>query len=75
MCLAIPGKIVSFGSDNAAEVDFGGVVRSVQMDLLPDAKKGDYVIVHAGFAIQKMSRDDAQETLRLLKDAFDDTAL
>lgn len=70
MCLAIPGKIISIGADKRAEVDFGGVVRAAQLDLLPAAKKGDYVIVHAGFAIQKLSPKDARETLKALNEAF-----
>jgi hydrogenase expression/formation protein HypC len=70
MCLAIPGKIIKISKDKVAEVDFGGVIRSVQMELLPDAKKGEFVIVHAGFAIQKLQEKDALETLQVLKDAF-----
>ena len=72
MCLAVPGKIISIGSDHRAEVDFGGVIRPVQLDLLPSSKKGDYIIVHAGFAIQKLSKEDAEETLRLLAEAYPD---
>jgi hydrogenase expression/formation protein HypC len=74
MCLAIPGKIIKKGRDRTAEVDFGGVIRSVQMDLLPGAKEGEYVIVHAGFAIQKMSETDAKLTLGMLKEAFGDAS-
>jgi len=70
MCLAVPGKIISIGKDFRAEVDFGGVVRAVQLDLLPTAALGEYVIVHAGFAIQKLSKEDAEETLRLLAEAY-----
>jgi hydrogenase expression/formation protein HypC len=69
MCLGIPGKIIKFGKDHSAEVDFGGVKRAVRLDLLKGAKKGDYIIVHAGFAIQKISRKDALDTLKLLKEA------
>ncbi|OGS19667.1 MAG: hypothetical protein A2219_05015 [Elusimicrobia bacterium RIFOXYA2_FULL_50_26] len=70
MCLAIPGKIISIGKNHTAEVDFGGVTRAAQLDLLPGAKKGDYVIVHAGFAIQKLTEKDALETLGFLAEAF-----
>ena len=70
MCLAIPGKIVKLGKERRAEVDFGGVTRAVQLDLLPDAKTGDYVIVHAGFAIQKLAREDAKETIQLFNESF-----
>ncbi|MCB4790887.1 MAG: HypC/HybG/HupF family hydrogenase formation chaperone [Elusimicrobia bacterium] len=70
MCLAIPGKIIKINKDKSAIVDFGGVKRSVQLTLLPVAKLGDYVIVHAGFAIQKLKQKDAETTLSILQKAF-----
>jgi hydrogenase expression/formation protein HypC len=70
MCLAIPGKIVKIEEKTNAEVDFGGVKRPVRLDLMPDAKVGEYVIVHAGFAIQKMTKKDAIETLKLINEAY-----
>lgn len=70
MCLGIPGKIIKIGKEHCADVDFGGVVRQVQLDLMPGVKKGDFVIVHAGFAIQKLSEKDARETLDLINEAF-----
>ncbi|MBC7107928.1 MAG: HypC/HybG/HupF family hydrogenase formation chaperone [Methanomassiliicoccales archaeon] len=63
MCLAIPGKIV-FVEGNLADVDFGGVLRKVNVSLV-DAKIGDWVMVHAGFAIQTIDEEEAKETLRL----------
>jgi hydrogenase expression/formation protein HypC len=64
MCLAIPAKIISIQGDNA-QVDFGeGVLREVNIALV-DAKVGEYVLVHAGYAIQVLSEKEAQETLRL----------
>lgn len=69
MCLAIPGKIVSI-KNNIAEVDFGGVKRSVGMDLLPCAKINDYIIVHAGFAIQILDTRDARKRIRLFKKIY-----
>jgi hydrogenase expression/formation protein HypC len=64
MCLAIPAKVVSITSDSA-QVDFGeGVLREVNITLV-EAKVSDYVLVHAGYAIQVLSEEDAQETLRL----------
>jgi hydrogenase expression/formation protein HypC len=69
MCLGIPGKIVKFGEKKSAEVDFGGVKRTVQLDLLRNVKAGEYVIVHAGFAIQKLNKKDALETLSILREA------
>ena len=64
MCLAIPAKILKV-KNGVAEVDFGrGVSREVNV-MLVDAKVGDYVLVHAGYAIQVLSEEEAQETLRL----------
>ena len=69
MCLAVPGKIVSVKGGNA-EVDFSGVKRSVSLDLVPEAAKGDYVLVHAGFAIQVLLQKEAEETLRLFREIY-----
>ncbi len=69
MCLGIPGKVVSLDKEtNVAEVDFGGVKRSVSMHLCPEAEVGDYVLVHVGFAIQKLDEEDALITLELFKE-------
>ena len=67
MCLAIPSKVVKI-ENNVAVIDVDGVRREASMLLLEDAKVGDYVIVHAGFAIQKLDEEGALETLRLLKE-------
>ena len=64
MCLAIPGKIVSI-NDFIAEVDISGTVRKTSLQLLPEAKLGDYVLIHAGFAIQLMDEEEAAEMLKL----------
>jgi hydrogenase expression/formation protein HypC len=69
MCLAVPGKIISLKGGNA-EVDFAGVKRAVSLDLVPEAKKNDYVLVHAGFAIQVLQQEEAQETLKLFKEIY-----
>jgi hydrogenase expression/formation protein HypC len=64
MCLAIPAKVVTV-KDDKARVDFGeGVLREVSLTLV-NARVGDYVLVHAGYAIQVMDEKDALETLRL----------
>ncbi len=63
MCLAVPGKVISI-SGKMAEVDFGGVVREVNVSLV-DTHPGEWVVVHAGFAIQVMDEQEATETLRL----------
>ncbi|HHS50184.1 MAG TPA: HypC/HybG/HupF family hydrogenase formation chaperone [candidate division Zixibacteria bacterium] len=67
MCLAYPGKIVSIEGDSG-EIDFGGFTKKVNLMLLPDAKVGDFVLVHAGFAIGTTTEGDAIETLSALKD-------
>lgn len=66
MCLAIPARIVSIGEFGMADVDILGVTRKISLDLVPDAVANDHVLVHAGFAIQVVSEDEAQETLDLL---------
>ncbi|MEF2845690.1 MAG: HypC/HybG/HupF family hydrogenase formation chaperone [Eggerthellaceae bacterium] len=67
MCLAIPAQVKSIGNDQLASVDILGVTRQVALDLTPSANVGDYVLIHAGFAIEVVSEDDAQETLNLIK--------
>lgn len=71
MCLGIPGKITSIYEDHGtkmAQVDFGGVSREVCIEVIPDAKPGDWTIVHAGFALNLLSEDEAQETLDILQE-------
>jgi len=68
MCLAIPSKITQI-SDNIGTIDVDGVKRKTSLLLLEDAKVGDYVIVHAGFAIHKIDEQAAMESLKLLKEA------
>jgi hydrogenase expression/formation protein HypC len=70
MCLAIPSKITRI-ENNMATIDVDGVQREASLLLLEDAKIGDYVIVHAGFAIQKIDEQAAMETLALLREAAD----
>lgn len=66
MCLAIPGKIKSINKKtHHAKVSFDGIEKDVNVEIV-DVKKGDYVIVHAGFAIQKLDQGEARETLNLL---------
>ncbi len=68
MCLAIPMKIASLDANNMATVDVLGVSRSVSVDLTPQAHVGDYVLVHAGFAIEVVDEQYAQETLDLIRE-------
>jgi len=70
MCLAIPLKLVSVdGTDAVGEV--GGIQREVSIMMTPDVKVGDYVIVHAGFAIQELDQKEAEENLELLRQIGD----
>lgn len=70
MCLAIPSKITHIENEMAT-IDVDGVQRQASLLLLADAQVGDYVIVHAGFAIQKIDEVAAQDTLKLLREAAD----
>lgn len=72
MCLAVPMKIVEM-KDMDATVELGGVRRPISLSLLSEnsLQIGDYVIVHAGFAIQKLDDDDARERLILLKEMLE----
>ena len=67
MCLAVPAKIKSINSDSAT-VEISGVSYEANLMLTPEAKVGDYVILHAGFAIQILDQQDAEETLQLFED-------
>ena len=66
MCLAVPGRVVSIGEQDGqtmADVDFGGVRKEVCLAYIPDVQVDEYVIVHVGFAIQRLDEQSAQETL------------
>lgn len=67
MCLAIPAKVITVEEHNMASVDIMGVTRKVSIDLAPEAVVGDFVLVHAGFALQVIDEETAKETLELLK--------
>lgn len=67
MCLAIPAKVAALEEGNLATVDILGVTREISVDLTPQAQVGDYVLVHAGFAIEVVDPDYAQETIDLIK--------
>ncbi len=70
MCLAIPSTIVKI-EDEMATIDVDGVRRKASLLLIEDAKVGDYVIVHAGFAIRKVDEEAARESLKYLREATD----
>lgn len=71
MCLAIPALITEKKSDNLAKAEILGVTREVALDLTPQANVGDYVLVHAGFAIEVVDADYAKETIELVKQLED----
>ncbi len=72
MCLAIPGKIIEIGEQldelfRIAKVSFDGIVKEVNLAMLPEAKVGDYVLVHVGSAISIIDEAEAQRTMDILK--------
>jgi len=80
MCLAVPGKILDIENSNPlsanGRVDFGGVVKRVNLAFVPEARLGNYVLVHAGFAISVIDEEQAEEIFRFLDviDSKEDTA-
>ena len=70
MCLSIPAKILSI-EGKTARASVGGTIINVGLHMIDDIKEGDYVLVHTGFALQKISDDEAQETLKLIKEMED----
>jgi hydrogenase expression/formation protein HypC len=66
MCLAVPARVTEMKDGLLGLVELGGVVREVSFMLLPDVAVGDYVLLHAGYALQKVDTAEAEETLRLL---------
>ncbi len=65
MCLAIPARIDELTANGNAVVDFGGMRKEISLALVEDVAVGDYVIVHTGYALQKLDRNEAENTLRL----------
>jgi hydrogenase expression/formation protein HypC len=70
MCLAIPAKILSISGDTAV-IELGGTQREASLMLLENPSVGDWVIIHAGFAIEKLSEEDAEETFALFREIMD----
>lgn len=71
MCLAVPGKILEIYEANGLQmgkIDFGGVIREACLAYVPDAKIGDYTIIHVGFALNLIDEKEAMETLALLEE-------
>ena len=73
MCLAIPGKIIDIDNSSdetfkSAKVSFDGIIKDVNLMMVPDAKVGNYVIVHVGVALNIINEEEATQTLKYLKD-------
>ena len=69
MCLAIPGRVLETEEQDGlrpGRVQFGGIVRAVRLDFVPEASVGDYVVVHVGFAISRIDAEEAERTYQLL---------
>ena len=75
MCLAVPGKIVSISGDDpltrAGKVNFGGIIKDVNFAYVPDAKVGDYVVVHVGFALNTVDEAEANQVFEYLREMGD----
>lgn len=71
MCIAVPAEIIEIKEGNIALVDFGGLKQEIRIDLV-DVSIGDFVLVHVGFAIQKLNRDEALETRELFKQCYEE---
>jgi hydrogenase expression/formation protein HypC len=72
MCLAVPGKIVSISGEDPfrrmGKIDYGGILKEASLAYVPEAKEGDYVIVHVGFAISRVDEDEAQKVFEYLRE-------
>jgi hydrogenase expression/formation protein HypC len=75
MCLAIPGKIITINGEDQltrmGKIDFGGVLKEVSLAYVPEAKPGDYVIVHVGFAISRLDEEEANKVFEYLSEMED----
>jgi hydrogenase expression/formation protein HypC len=67
MCLAVPAKIKDIDKDSAL-VDFGGVTKKISLGILDNVKVGDYVLIHAGFAIGKVKKEEAQDIQKVIEE-------
>lgn len=75
MCLALPARIVELLPDSEGLIDVGGVRKRISLELVQDTQPGDYVIVHVGYALQKLDPAEAERTLQLFAEAGLDGAL
>ncbi|MBW1709426.1 MAG: HypC/HybG/HupF family hydrogenase formation chaperone [Deltaproteobacteria bacterium] len=75
MCLAIPTRIIDIDQNEMLTIESGGVRKKISASLIENARVGEWVIVHAGFAIQKLDEKEAQETIRLLREIADEPSI
>ena len=72
MCLAVPGRVVSISGEDPVSrmgrVDFGGVQKQVSLAFVPEAREGDYVLVHVGFAITRVDEEEARKVFEYLEE-------
>ena len=72
MCIAAPAHVVEINKEeNVLFADFGGARQAAKMDLLPDVEVGEYVLIHAGYAIEKLSEEAAKESLEAWEELLD----
>jgi hydrogenase expression/formation protein HypC len=74
MCLGVPGKVIEIYEQNGlkmGKLDFGGSTQEACLEYIPEIELGEYCVIHAGFAISKLSEEEAQETLKLLQELAD----
>jgi len=74
MCLGIPGKITDIYQKDSlrmAKIDFGGIIKEACLEYTPEAEVGDYALIHVGFAISLMDEEEAQETLKLIREVVE----
>ena len=68
MCLAVPVRLKEKKSDILGVFEYGGVLKEVNLQLLDDISEGEYILVHAGFAIERIDENEAEETLKLMRE-------
>ncbi len=72
MCLAVPGRLVDVGGEDAllrtGRVDFGGIVKEVSLAFVPEARVGDFILVHVGFALSRLDEEEARKVFDYLKE-------
>lgn len=75
MCLAVPGKIISINSENpnsiSAKVSFGGAIKEINIQWLPEAKVGDYILAHVGTALSIIDEEEAKEAIKTAEEFAD----